>query len=60
VQQAAKGTEEVSSNISGVSEAATQTGAAAAQVLASSGELSKNGEQLKAQVEAFLQEVRAA
>jgi hypothetical protein len=30
------------------------------QVLASAGELSRNGEALKAQVAAFLQEVRAA
>lgn len=34
--------------------------AAAAQVLASAGELSKNGEALKAQAENFLREVRAA
>jgi len=60
VAQAAQGTQEVSSNITGVSEAATQTGAAAAQVLASAGELSKNGELLKQQVDAFLHEVRAA
>jgi methyl-accepting chemotaxis protein len=60
VTEAAKGTQEVSSNIGGVSEAASQTGAAAAQVLASAGELSKNGELLKQQVDAFLREVRAA
>jgi methyl-accepting chemotaxis protein len=60
VQQAAKGTQEVSSNIAGVSQAATQAGAASAQVLASAGELSRNGESLKQQVDAFLREVRAA
>nr|WP_294506084.1 methyl-accepting chemotaxis protein [uncultured Rhodopila sp.] len=60
VVQAAQGTQEVSGNITGVSQAAQQTGAAASQVLASASELSKNGEVLKAQVVAFLREVRAA
>jgi methyl-accepting chemotaxis protein len=60
VLQAAQGTQEVSGNIAGVSGAAQQTGAAAVQVLASAGELSQNGEALKAQVQAFLREVRAA
>ena len=60
VVQAAQGTQEVSGNIAGVSHAAQQTGAAASQVLASASELSKNGEVLKAQVVAFLREVRAA
>nr|WP_294516130.1 methyl-accepting chemotaxis protein [uncultured Rhodopila sp.] len=60
VVQAAQGTQEVSGNITGVNHAAQQTGAAASQVLASASELSKNGEVLKAQVVAFLREVRAA
>jgi len=60
VQEAARGTSEVSSNIGGVSLAAQETGAAAAQVLSAAGELSRNGEQLKLQVETFLREVRAA
>jgi methyl-accepting chemotaxis protein len=60
VLQAAQGTQEVSGNIVGVNQAAQQTGAAATQVLASAGELSQNGETLKAQVAAFLREVRAA
>ena len=60
VQQAAVGTQEVSSNIAGVSEAAQQTGAAAAQVLSSSGELSRNGDLLRQQVDTFLRDVRAA
>ena len=60
VLQAAQGTQEVSSSIAGVSQAAQQTGSAAVQVLASAGELSRNGEALKAQVRAFLNEVRAA
>ncbi len=60
VTQAAQGTQEVSSNIANVNQAANDTGAAAAQVLASAGDLSKNGERLKDQVDAFLREVRAA
>jgi methyl-accepting chemotaxis protein len=43
-----------------VSQVARQTGAAAAQVSASAGELSKNGEELKGQVATLLREVRAA
>ena len=60
VQQAAAGTTEVSANISGVNDAAQETGAAATQVLSSAGELSRNAERLKRQVEDFLHEVRAA
>ncbi len=60
VLQAAQGTQEVSGNIAGVSQAARQTGSAAVQVLASAGELSRNGEALKAHVATFLREVRAA
>ena len=60
VAQAAQGTQEVSGNISGVSEAAQQTGTAATQMLASAGKLSQNGEALRAQVAAFLREVRVA
>jgi methyl-accepting chemotaxis protein len=59
VQQTANGTTEVSSNIGNVTAAAEQTGAAAAQVLASAGSLSKNGALLRNQVDAFLKEVRA-
>jgi methyl-accepting chemotaxis protein len=60
VTRAAQGASEVANNISGVNQAAQRTGAAAAQVLARAGELSKNGGLLKQQVEAFLLEVRAA
>lgn len=60
VSQAAKGTGEVSANIVGVRDAARETGVAADQVVASAAELSQNGEALKAQVDAFLREVRAA
>lgn len=60
VSQAAKGTGEVSANIVGVRDAARETGVAADQVVSSAAELSMNGETLKAQVDAFLREVRAA
>ena len=60
VLEAAHGTAEVSGNITGVREAARQAGAAAALVLSSAGELAGNGEKLKAQVQVFLNEVRAA
>jgi methyl-accepting chemotaxis protein len=43
-----------------VDQAAQQTGAAASQVLTSASDLSANSATLKTQVEAFLQEIRAA
>ncbi len=58
VQQAATGTTEVASNIVNVSQAAQDTGAAAAQVLSSAGELARNGTVLKDQVDTFLRQVR--
>ncbi len=60
VQQAAAGTTEVSSNISGVTQAAGETGAAAGQMLSASGELARQGEHLRTEVDKFLQAVRAA
>ncbi len=60
VSEAARGTTEVTTNIAGVSEAAQQAGAAANQVLASASDLSRHSEALKAQVDEFLREVRAA
>jgi methyl-accepting chemotaxis protein len=60
VQQAAAGTSEVASNIGSVSEAAAQTGSAASQVLASAGELSQQAETLRAEVDTFLANIRAA
>jgi methyl-accepting chemotaxis protein len=59
VHQAAAGTEEVSMNISGVTRAAEEVGGAASQVLASAGELSRQGERLKEEVDGFLRAVRA-
>ena len=60
VQQASAGTAEVSSNIGGVTKAATDTGAAASQVLGASGELSKQSETLRNQVDGFIAKIRAA
>jgi methyl-accepting chemotaxis protein/CHASE3 domain sensor protein len=60
VQQAAQGTQEVSSNIAGVSQAASETGAASSQVLSTAGELAKQSEVLRAEVDDFLAKVRAA
>jgi len=59
-QQAASGTQEVSTTIGGVTQAATETGAAAQQVLSSAGELSKQSELLRSEVDGFLAKVRAA
>ena len=60
VGQAAAGTNEVSSNITGVTRASGEVGAASTQVLNSASELSKQSERLKADVEGFLDSVRAA
>ncbi|MEQ9350075.1 MAG: methyl-accepting chemotaxis protein, partial [Alphaproteobacteria bacterium] len=58
VQQAAAGTQQVSSNIAGVNKAANDSGAASAQVVEAAGELSKQSESLRAEVERFLEQVR--
>jgi methyl-accepting chemotaxis protein len=60
VGQAAAGTAEASGNVAQVTEAAAQTGAAATQVLSASGELARQAERLKAEVESFLSGIRAA
>jgi methyl-accepting chemotaxis protein len=60
VQQAAKGTQDVAANISGVTQASGATGAAAHQMLAAAGELAKQSETLRHEVDAFLATVRAA
>ena len=59
-QQAALGTQEVSENVAKVNQAATETGTAAGQVLQTAGELSKQAKSLRAEVDKFLAEVRAA
>ncbi|MCP1549038.1 MULTISPECIES: methyl-accepting chemotaxis protein [Methylorubrum] len=60
VSQASTGTAEVTSNIAGVARASEETGAAAGQVLGAASELSRQSEQLSAEVSRFLATVRAA
>jgi methyl-accepting chemotaxis protein len=60
VQDAARGTREVNSNISGVQQAAGKTGQAAQQVLSAAAQLSLQSRDLGGQVDRFLSEVRAA
>jgi methyl-accepting chemotaxis protein len=60
VQQAATGTQEVSSNIVGVSQVANDTGAAATQVLGAASELSRQAEQLRSEVGLYVSGVKAA
>ena len=59
-QEAAKGTQEVSANIGGVNQAASESSAASQQVLASARDLSQQAESLRAEVNRFLDGVRAA
>ena len=60
IQQAAGGTSEVSSNIAGVSSASTEAGAAAAEVLNASATLRREADMLRAEIDAFLTNIRAA
>jgi methyl-accepting chemotaxis protein len=60
VQQAAEGTAQVASNIAEVSRGAGETGSASAQVLSSAQSLSNESNRLKAEVQKFLETVRAA
>jgi methyl-accepting chemotaxis protein len=60
VQQASDGTNQVSSNIAGVRQAAKQTGDAADQVLTSSDDLSRQSKEMRREVQAFIEGVRAA
>ncbi len=60
VSQAATGTDQVTSNITGVAQASEATGAAASQVLGAAGELSRQSEYLSAEVSRFLSTIRAA
>jgi len=58
VQQAAQGTGEVSTNITGVTNAIQSAGGAAGLVLEAAAKLSSNGDSLREQVDRFLREVR--
>ena len=55
-----RGTQDVSSNITGVSQGAEETGRAANQVLEAAGQLSHQSEDLRAAVDKFLTDIRAA
>jgi methyl-accepting chemotaxis protein len=60
VQEAARGTQEVSSNIAGVSQGAEETGRGSTQVLEAAGQLSQQSEELRAAVDKFLADIKAA
>ncbi|MFZ6763490.1 methyl-accepting chemotaxis protein [Pseudoroseomonas sp. WGS1072] len=60
VTETAHATNAVSETIAAVSHGAESTGAAASQVLAASGELSRQSERLSGEVRGFISEVRAA
>ena len=60
VQQAAAGTQEVSSAIGTLNQAASESGNVAKEVLSAAQELTQQSEMLRAQVDEFLAGVRAA
>jgi methyl-accepting chemotaxis protein len=60
VQEAAQGTGQVSSNITGVNQAADKTGVAAGKVLVSAEQLSGQAATLRADVDRFVANIRAA
>ncbi|MGC2025582.1 MAG: hypothetical protein WA677_12655, partial [Bradyrhizobium sp.] len=60
VQQAAEGTQQVSSHITEVQRGASETGLASSQVLSAAQLLAGESDRLKSQVEKFLNAVRAA
>ena len=59
VQEAARGTQEVDGNISGVSQAAEETGRAALQVVDATGDMQRQTDALRGEVETFLADVKA-
>src|SRR6478735_1037867 len=60
IQHAAGGTSEVSSNIVGVSTASAEAGAAATEVLSASDALRRESDLLRGEIDAFLNNMRAA
>jgi methyl-accepting chemotaxis protein len=60
VQEASRGTAEVSGNIVGVTKAASDSSAASSQVLASARTLSQQSGALRREIDGFLKTVRAA
>jgi methyl-accepting chemotaxis protein len=60
IQEVSRGTSEVSANVGSVNEAANETGAAATEVLTAADDLSHQSEKLRADVNTFLDQIRAA
>ena len=60
VQQAAQGTQEVASSMTSVASAAEETDGAASEVLQAVGEVMKQSDELRREVQSFLDDVRAA
>jgi methyl-accepting chemotaxis protein len=60
IQRVAESTNAAASNIAGVNEAAQETGTAAAQVLSAADDLSRQSDALRSNVNAFLENIRAA
>ncbi|HEX2113885.1 MAG TPA: methyl-accepting chemotaxis protein [Alphaproteobacteria bacterium] len=60
IQQVATGMRDVASNTAGAKQAATTTGEAAVKVLNASTELARQSDALRAQIDSFLEVVRAA
>jgi methyl-accepting chemotaxis protein len=60
VQQTATAAQDVSVNIGGVGQSASDSSAAAGQVLSAAGELSRQAERLSSEVNTFVADVRAA
>jgi methyl-accepting chemotaxis protein len=60
IERTAVGSESVTKSIGGVSRSVRETGAAASQVLASSGDVSRQSEQLSREVDLFVAGIRAA
>jgi methyl-accepting chemotaxis protein len=59
-QEAARGSEQISVNITGVNQAANDTGAAASQVLSSAEQLGRQSDAIRHDVNDFLEKIRAA
>ena len=60
VQQAAQGTQRVSSNVGDVQRGASETGTASSQALSATKSLSTDNERLKFEISSFLSTVRVA
>ncbi len=60
VREAARGAEEVTANIDGVSRIARETGAASVQVHQASGDLARQAEQMRTEIERFIEEIKVA